>query len=232
MPESSVNVELAHQLHENSEKLRHSRRRNDQFEERLEIFEAFLLAIVAVATAWSGYQSARWDGRSADSYAQSSTFRTDGDNAATLGGQERQHDISTFNTWLQAKLGGNEKMAELLERRFTDDYQPSFKAWLSTDPFNNPEAPPGPTLMPEYVNHLEKKGLELRRQANEAFESGRLSREIAEDYVRLTVFLATVLFLVAISQRFKNHWTRLGLLSTAALATLITLILLISYPRS
>jgi hypothetical protein len=32
-------------------------------ESLIEIGEAFLLAIVAVATAWSGYQTGKWDGR-------------------------------------------------------------------------------------------------------------------------------------------------------------------------
>src|SRR4029450_2027472 len=34
----------------------------------IEIAEAVLLAVVAVATAWSGYQSALWDGHSAKLY--------------------------------------------------------------------------------------------------------------------------------------------------------------------
>ena len=26
----------------------------------------------------------------------------------------------------------------------------AFEAWVATDPFSNPEAPPGPSFMPEY----------------------------------------------------------------------------------
>jgi hypothetical protein len=43
--------------------------------ELIEILEAVLLAIVAVATAWSGYQTARWDGRQAHLYGLSAKFR-------------------------------------------------------------------------------------------------------------------------------------------------------------
>src|SRR3546814_20453856 len=32
----------------------------------VEILEALLLAVVAVATAWSGYHAAKWDGRQAE----------------------------------------------------------------------------------------------------------------------------------------------------------------------
>lgn len=231
MSERSVNVEVAHKLHEKKDKRRAAGEEKERLEERLEIIEAFLLAIVAIATAWSGYQSARWDGHSAKNYAQASAYRVDGDNLVALGGQERLHDISTFNTWLQAKTSGSEKMAELLERRFSVDFEPPFKAWLATDPFNDPGAPPGPAFMPQYINHLEKEGAELRRQASEAFESAQSAREAGEDYVRLTVFLATILFLVAIAQRFTKKLPRFGILGIAVIAASITLTLLIIYPR-
>ena len=231
MPKSSINVEVAHKLNEKSEKLRTNSEEKAQHEYRIEILEAFLLATVALASAWSGYQSARWDGHSAASYGQASAYRIDGDNLVSLGGQERLHDISTFNTWLQAKTSGNEKMAELLEHRFSEDYEPAFRAWLTTNPFNNPEAPPGPMFMPQYHNRLEKEGAEMRQQATEAFKSGLSSREISEDYVRLNIFLATILFMIAIAQRFRRGLPHLGLLGIAVIATGVILTLLIIYPR-
>ena len=38
--------------------------------EVIEIIEALILALVAVATAWSGYQAAEWAGKRAEDYAQ------------------------------------------------------------------------------------------------------------------------------------------------------------------
>ena len=38
--------------------------------EVIEIIEAFILALVAVATAWSGYQAAEWAGKRAEEYAK------------------------------------------------------------------------------------------------------------------------------------------------------------------
>lgn len=71
MPESS-NIEIAHRVQESGEKHAPHRRRH---EVAIEIGEAFLLALVAIATAWSGYQSALWDGRSARLYGTSSRIR-------------------------------------------------------------------------------------------------------------------------------------------------------------
>jgi len=43
--------------------------------EAIEIIEAVILALVAVATAWSGYQAAQWAGKRAERYAKASRLR-------------------------------------------------------------------------------------------------------------------------------------------------------------
>src|SRR5207248_3050763 len=120
--------------------------------EVIEIIEALILALVAVATAWSGYQAAQWAGKRAENYAQASRLRVTAEGLATLAGQERIYDSDTFNSWLAAKLDGKAQPAEFFERRFRDEYRPAFTAWLNTEPFNNAQAPPGQTIMPEYHN--------------------------------------------------------------------------------
>src|SRR4029450_9469393 len=112
--------------------------------ETIEIIEALILALVAVATAWSGYQAAKWAGNRAEDYAKASRLRVTAEGLATLAGQERIYDSDTFNSWLAAKLDGKKEAAEFFERRFRDEYRPAFAAWMSTDPFNNAQAPPGP----------------------------------------------------------------------------------------
>src|SRR5690349_10507509 len=79
--------------------------------EVIEIIEALILALVAVATAWSGYQAAEWAGRRAADYAKANRLRVTAEGLATLAGQERIYDSDTFNSWLTAKLGGEEKAA-------------------------------------------------------------------------------------------------------------------------
>ena len=43
--------------------------------EAIEIIEALILALVAVATAWSGYQAAQWAGTCAKQYAEATRLR-------------------------------------------------------------------------------------------------------------------------------------------------------------
>jgi hypothetical protein len=62
--------------------------------ELIEIAEAVVLGLVAVATAWSGYQSARWDGKQGLLYGNSTRLRVEAGVAATEGGQQPpRHDV-------------------------------------------------------------------------------------------------------------------------------------------
>src|SRR5215475_15984105 len=85
--------------------------------EAIEIIEAMILALVAVATAWSGYQAAQWAGRRAEDYSKANRLRVTAEGLATLAGQERIYDSDTFDSWLAAKLDGKAEAAEFFERR-------------------------------------------------------------------------------------------------------------------
>ena len=199
-------------------------------EQAIEIFEAVLLAVVAVATAWSGYQAARWDGREAHFYAISSRDRLVATQASTLGGQQRLYDTSTFSFWLQAESTGNTTAQRLFEKRFRLEYRPAFAAWLKTDPFHNPNAPAGPIVMPQYHNAQEARSAAYEKKAEVAFESGTVARERGDEYVRNTVLLATVLFLTAIASRFKIRRVRLALLGLSSVLLVLALSFVLSYP--
>lgn len=213
MPESVVS-HLVEKLNEASEHGTHPRSRT---EEVLEIIEAVVLALVAVATAWSGYQAARWDGHRAQLYAESSKLRVGVEELTTLAGQERIYDITTFNSWIAAKVRGNQTLATIFENRFREEYRSAFTAWLNSDPFNNPKALPGPVFMPEYRSAKLEEAKRLNVASTAIFERGTQAGDIGDRYVRITVLLATVLLIIAIGQRFRVTSVRTGLLITAFL---------------
>src|SRR5215831_13818463 len=166
--------------------------------EVIEIIEALILALVAVATAWSGYQAAAWAGRRAQEYSKADRLRVTAEGLATLAGQERIYDSDTFNSWLAAKLDGKAEAAAFFERRFRDEYRPAFAAWMKTDPFNDAHAPPGPIFMSDYHNAKHEEFLSLPKQAANIADQGTKSGETGDQYVRITVLLATVLLITAI----------------------------------
>jgi hypothetical protein len=199
--------------------------------EAIEILEALILALVAVATAWSGYQAAQWAGKRAQQYAEASRLRVTAEGLATLAGQERIYDSDTFNSWLAAKLDGKEEAAEFFERRFRDEYRPAFAAWMGTDPFKNAQAPPGPIFMPEYHNAKHEQFLSLNNQAAEMADEGTKSGETGDNYVRITVLLATVLLITAIGQRFHFKAVRVVFMILACLLLCMPLLRLLMLPR-
>ena len=123
-------------------------------------------------------------------------------------------------------------MAELFERRFLPEFLPAFEAWKKTDPLHNPNAPAGPTLMPEYRDSNAAEFTRLDREATELFRQGTRAREHGDEYVRVTVTLATVLLLTAISQRFRDHRIRLALVVLATLLLCLPLWRLCVLPRA
>ena len=225
MPEGT-NIEVAQILTESETDAKKATRH-----QAIEILEAIVLALVAIATAWSGLQSARWDGHQAVLYGTSVKLRVEAAVAATEGGQQRLMDVVTFNSWIEAIHAKNEPLAALYIRRFSPEYRSAFEAWLKTLPFENPSAPAGPAFMPGYHNVLLEESARLNGEAAGAFAEGTEARAIAERYVRVTVFLATVLFLIALSQRFHSRRVRVGLVAVAAVLLTASLVSLATYPR-
>jgi hypothetical protein len=99
MAEVSSNVEFAHKVHEQSH---HSSGSSSRRERWIEIIEAVVLAFVAIGTAWSGYQAARWEALSATNYALAGRTSVQAQEALTLAGQDHIYDIVTFNGWMAA----------------------------------------------------------------------------------------------------------------------------------
>jgi hypothetical protein len=228
MPETVSGAEVAHELgHHHGGHESMSRRA-----EVIEILEAIVLAVVAVATAWSGYQTGRWDARQAHLYGLSTKYRATENRFATKSGQQRLYDTTTFDFWLQSKTQGDQAGAAVFERRFRPEYRPPFAAWLKTDPLHNPKAPAAPLLMPQYHNEAAVQAAAAGARATKAFEDGTKARERGDKYLRNTVLLATVLFLTALAQKFKVQAVRASLLGVSAVLLLIAVYFVVTYPTA
>lgn len=227
MAESTSNVEFAHRIHEQGHRGGpHGRA------EWLEILEAVVLAAVAVLTAWSGYQAAKWDARSAAAYARASAITAAAQEQQTLAGQEHLYDIATFNSWIAASQGGQGALATIYERRFRPEYRVAYEAWIRMDPMKNVSAPAGPSFMPEYRSARLEKAHTLSEQSRSEYQKGVSSRETGDEYVRITVILATVLLLTALSQRFRIHAARVGLIAVASVMLVVAVWWIATFPRA
>jgi hypothetical protein len=223
---AGTNVEVAMHLSEQ----KHSSR-SERFE-ILEILEAILLAVVAIGTAWSGYQAALWTGHQAEFYSQAGRLRVEAEGAASYANQERLYNALTVVEWLKVQAHNDKKLIDVFERRLLPEFRPAFQAWKKTDPLNNPNAPAGPQLMAEFRSLRAEAAATLNSQATEKFEQGRQATEFSDQYVRGTVTLATVLLLIAISQRFRTRGVRIGMIATAILLLCFPIHHLLTLPRA
>jgi hypothetical protein len=200
--------------------------------DRFEIVEVVILAFVAIATAWSGYQATQWGGRQATLYGQASTTRFAADASSTRGGQILVADATFFTAWLQARSASDAALQADLVQRFSPEYRTAFHAWLATHPFTDRSAPAGPGYMPGFHQPDLVQADQLNAQASELFDEGTSARETANKYVRDTVLFASVLFLAGLAQRFKDRRVKTAAIAVALILLTFTLVTVVTLPRA
>jgi hypothetical protein len=188
------------------------------------------MGIVAVATAWGGYQASRWSSLQSTKYIEASGLHVEATLASTRAGQLTLYDGILFSQWLNAQASGQAQLAQMYEKRFRPEFQPAFQAWMATDPFHNSDAPAGPLLMPEYKLAEVDRASQLQGQASQAFAAGRAANEQSERYVLNAVFLALTLFFIGIGQRFDWIFIRLAIFVGALVMLVYGVYHLLTYP--
>src|SRR3954471_11417917 len=118
--------------------------------DRLELVATLLLAVAAVATAWSSYQATRWNGEQARAASRTNAIRIEAAREQGQAEAQSQIDVATFIQWVNARATNDPKLQEFYEQRFRPEFKPAFNAWLATDPLTGAGAPPSPFAMPEY----------------------------------------------------------------------------------
>jgi hypothetical protein len=190
-----------------------------------------MLAVVAVLAAWSGFASAKWGTESSLALARASATRSQANRAQLSAMEERNFDASTFNAWFTAYTAGDQSIMRIAEKRFRPEFRVAFDAWRATKPETNPSAPPGPTYMPEYRQPEIARSQELDDRADEYYKDGSQAGERSDDYVRITVFLASVLFLVGIASHLRLRGARYALVGVGAVMLALAVAQLISAPK-
>jgi hypothetical protein len=198
----------------------------------IQIGEAILLAVITVVTAWSGFHGARWESYAKLTLSKSTAFQQKANDAFTTAAENRALDASNFQVWFTAYTQHDLPAADVAMRRFRAEFKVAFGAWLATNPFTSPTAPPGPLYMPEYQLPNMDRAEWLQARSNTLQHVGNDAGAYGDEYVRLTLMLAGVLFLVAISGQFTMVGVRYGLLAVGGLGLLVIVGILISLPLS
>jgi hypothetical protein len=214
VPEGGLSAEeAAKELSEHAKHLREHGHGEHHHDRLITIVEAVMLAVVTLVAAWSGYSAAKWGTESSLHLAKASSIRTKSTKAYQQSLSYRVGDGLLMNAWLGAHASGDKNLEAVTVRRFTPELRVAFDAWLETHPFTNPKAPAGPQLMPQYHAPGASASVAYDKQADAEYADGQHAGHTADDYVRATVILASVLFIVGISTHFRLRGVRIGLIT-------------------
>ncbi len=233
MPEGLSAAEVGKEIEEHRKEAAEQAEAGERVDRRdrlISIAEALILSLVAVLAAYSGYAAAKWGTESSVSLAKASALRTKASRADLEALVIRTQDSVSFNAWFTAFVAGNARAEELAVRRFRPGYRTAFNAWIATDPAHNPNAPPGPSYMPQYVIPQQTQANDYDAQADAEFTTGTDAGGTGDKYVRDTVFLATVLFLVGISSHFGFRQGRYALVTVGIALLVFSVIQLAGLP--
>ena len=203
---------------------------DDRADYRLEVAATVLLSVAAVATAWSTYQAAVWHGKQAEAQSASIAARVESTRAAAVANRQVQVDVALFTQWVDAYARGETELAAFYQRRFRDEFEPAFNAWVATKPRANPDAPPSPFAMPQY--HLAASTEADRLEAKAAAASKDVGRYIqrADDYTLAVVLFAISLFFAALSTRMRSRRLRVALFAMGCVLCSATIVWLATQP--
>ncbi len=160
--------------------------------------------MAAVATAWSSYQASRWTGEQARAFSAATGARVESTRSSSLANAQTQVDVAVFTQWVDARLRHEADLAAFYEHRFRAEFQPAFRAWLHTDPFQDPAAPPTPFAMDEYQLAATQEANDLSATAEASSELARTYIQRATNYVLGVVLFATSLFFAGISTKLNS----------------------------
>jgi hypothetical protein len=84
--------------------------------------------------------------------------------------------------------------------------------------------------MPQYKLPEQAQATALDNAATAKFDTGNNDGLISDNYVRITVFLAAVLFLVGIGSSFKLNTVRYALIAFGSVLLIVSVVLILRQP--
>ena len=179
----------------------------------VEVAATVLLALSAVATAWSSYQATRWNGEQAKTASRVNKTRIDAARAADRTNSLTQVDIATFIQWVDAYAQDRTELASFYRTRFRDEFKPAFNAWVGTRPLENTDAAPTPFTLPEYKLASAAEAERLDAQAEVLAATVRRDIQRASNYVLAVVLFAVALFFAGMSAKLAAPGLRTAMLA-------------------
>ena len=198
----------------------------------VEVGATVLLALAAVATAWSSYQATRWNGEQAKTSGSVNKTRIEAARASDLANAQQQVDVATFMQWVDSYARGDTKLVNFYRERFREEFRPAFNAWVATKPLKTEGAPLTPFAMPQYRLAAKAEAGRLDQMAEELAAEVRRDIQRASNYVLGVVLFAVALFFAGMSTKLTAPGLRITLVAIGCLIFLGTAVWVATFPMS
>jgi hypothetical protein len=200
--------------------------------DRVEVMATLLLALAAVATAWSSYQSNRWTAEYRRASGHTNAIRIEAARAQGQAEAETQVDVATFIQWVDAYALRRAELQDFYFKRFRKEFKPAVVAWLATKPLTNSDAPLTPFAMPQYKLAAREEVRQLDADADVFSALGQEYSLRSTDYVLAVVLFAVSLFFAGISTKLGERRSKIVILACGWIIFLGTVAWVASSPIS
>lgn len=197
----------------------------------VDIGMAIVLSLATLASAWCAYQSSLWGG--AQTFRLVSAFQAGRGvtEQVLVAHQLRTFDASMFIEYMAARSEGSAELENFLHNRFRPEMRRAVDAWLETDPFEDPEAPPHPFQPEWYVLPEEREASRQQEQGTRSYADAQEMNQISDTYVLLTVLFASVLFFAGMAGTFNSAKIENAFGAIAVVLFLAVLSYMLTMPR-
>ena len=189
-----------------------SRQPNNRLSEMLAVL---LLGIATIGTAWCGYQASRWNQEQGDISREGSDLRIEANRQFGLATQAIVYDANLVAQYAKAVVDGDTDLQQFFRTTlFRPAFLPVLERW--EEAIKAGETPPNLLQDSDYVGGqlADYEATQSKAEAKdiEAKEAGNNG----DDYVLVTVLLASALFFAGVTTSFKMQVARLMLIGLAA----------------
>jgi hypothetical protein len=197
---------------------------------RLELIGVLLIALTAVLTAWSAFESSKWSGVMAIRFNEAGAARTESVRNSNEANAQIAVDVNLFANYVAAVAEDETELADFHRERFPDRLATAVDAWLATEPLESPDAPSSPFDMDEYQVVAQANAADLAARADRRSTQARDANQTGDDYTITSVFFATAILLAALSSKVGRQSFQIWMITGAAVLLIGTAAVIATYP--
>jgi hypothetical protein len=200
--------------------------------DRIEPVAAVLLAMCAVATAWSSYQATRWNGEATKASGRTNALRFQAARAQGLSESQTQIDVATFTQWVDAYAHNETRLTNFYFNRFRAEFKPAVDAWIATRPLKTPDAPLTPFAMPQYRLAAAQEAKRLDVQSAASADAVRRNLQRGSNYILGVVLFAIALFFAGMGAKLRIARVRVLMVGVGAVLFAGAVVWIATFPVS